>query len=84
MVSENNGNMRKERQNRSSNFLISIHHQENHSWQGVIEWLDTGKKVHFRSELELLNLINMAVHTEQSESGKFRSWEDSQKLFSVR
>lgn len=72
-----------EKQNRS-NFLISIHHQENHSWQGVIEWLDTGKKVHFRSELEMLNLIGMAVQSEQDKNSKFRTWEESQKLVSVR
>ncbi|HAS73232.1 MAG TPA: hypothetical protein DCS67_03715 [Clostridiales bacterium UBA8960] len=75
--------MVKDNYNRS-NFLISIHHQENHSWQGVIEWLDTGKKVHFRSELELLNLINMAVQGEQEHSKKFRDWDETQKLVSVR
>ena len=68
----------------SSNFLISIHHQENHSWQGVIEWLDTGKKIHFRSELEMLNLISMAVQSQQDESNQLRSWKESQKLFSVK
>lgn len=83
MVGENRGNKKKGQNNRS-NFLISIHHQENHSWQGVIEWLDTGRKVHFRSELELLNLISMATQDGQSEGSRFRSWEDSQKLVSVR
>lgn len=63
-----------------SNFLITIHHQENHSWQGVLEWLDTGKKIHFRSELEMLNLIHEAVQSSQSEEPSIRSWDDARKI----
>ena len=63
-----------------SNFLISILHQENHSYQGVIEWLDTGKKVHFRSELELMNLIHNAVQATSVNENPMRSWEDERKI----
>ena len=63
-----------------TNFLISIHHQENHSWQGLIQWLDTGQKVHFRSELEMMNLISKAVQTGCTEAEELRSWEDEQKI----
>jgi len=59
-----------------SNFLISIYHQENHSYQGTIQWLDTGKILHFRSELELLNLIHEAVVI-QTESNEMRTWSDA-------
>lgn len=54
-----------------TNFLVSIYHQENHSWQGVIQWLDTGQKVHFRSELEMLLLMQEAAGTTSDEQ---RSW----------
>lgn len=63
-----------------SNFLISIHHQENQSWQGAIEWLDTGAKVHFRSVFEMLSLIDKAIlfNTEADQShrdwGEFKSY----------
>lgn len=57
------------------NFLITIHHQENHSWQGTIQWIDTNRKQHFRSELELMNLINEAVNKSQKEQQNFRTWE---------
>lgn len=67
-----------------NNFIISIYYQENHSWQGVVQWLDTGKKVHFRSELELMNLIHTAVLATQSETGDFRTWADDEALKSVR
>ncbi len=66
-----------------TNFLIAIHHHENHSWQGSIQWLDTGQKVHFRSELEMLTLMNQAVQTGCTETEKLRSWEDEQKLQAV-
>ncbi len=66
--------------NMSTNFLISIHHQENHSWQGSIQWLDTGKKLHFRSELELLNLMNQAVQMNQIKEESNRNWEEDKKI----
>ena len=65
------------------NFLITIHHQENHSWQGIIEWLDTGKKVHFRSELELMQLLHEATQTTQKEAGSFRTWDDAKSWVSA-
>ena len=62
--------------NFGTNFLVTIHQQENHSWQGVIEWLDTGKKVHFRSELEMLNLISSAVAAQSKVAEPTRNWTD--------
>lgn len=63
-----------------SNFLITIHQQENHSWQGVLEWLDSGKKIHFRSELEMLSLMQQAVQSTQKEESTLRSWDDARKI----
>ncbi len=59
--------------------MVSIYHQENHSWQGSIQWLDTGKKIHFRSELELMNLMHSALQTSQSSEDTLRDWEEEQK-----
>ena len=64
----------------ATNFLVTIHHQDNHSWQGVIEWLDSGKKLHFRSELELLMLMQSAVQSEEREQTPLRSWDDVRKM----
>lgn len=69
--------------NFGTNFLVSIHHQENHSWQGVIEWLDTGKKIHFRSELELMNLIHDAVQVSNVVEEPNRTWKDARKMNAV-
>ena len=68
------------RSNNKTNFLITIHQQEYHSWQGVIEWLDTGKKVHFRSELELMNLIHDAVQTTKASEEPLRTWNEDRQL----
>lgn len=62
-----------------TNFLVSIYHQENHSWQGCIQWIDTGKKIHFRSELELMNLMHQAVQESQGDGQEHRTWDDEQQ-----
>lgn len=62
-----------------TNFLVSIYHQENFSWQGSIQWLDTGKKVHFRSEMELMNLMHEALQVDQDGEETLRNWEDDNK-----
>ncbi len=72
MISKNN--------NRSSNingsnFLITVYNQENHSYQGVIEWLDTGKKLSFRSELEMSHLIRKALETTSQDDNSLRNWD---------
>ncbi len=57
-----------------TNFLVSIYHQDNHSWQGSIQWLDTGEKLHFRSELEMINLMSRAIQKIEREEEPLRDW----------
>ncbi len=68
---------------KSTNFLVSIYHQENQSWQGSIQWLDTGKKVHFRSQLELLNLMNGAVVASSDEGEDLRDWDQGSDIIAI-
>lgn len=42
-------------------FVIKIVDDQNESWQGYILWLEEQKKQHFRSALEMLNLIQTAL-----------------------
>jgi len=65
---------------KGTNFLITIHHTENYSYQGVIQWLDTGEKLHFRSELELMTLIHSAVSTQTEEDRSLRDWGQSKHI----
>ncbi|MDN5351823.1 MAG: hypothetical protein PWQ12_742 [Clostridiales bacterium] len=67
-----------------SNFLVSVQHTENHSWQGYIQWLDTGRKIHFRSELEMLTLMQEAVQRSQPSETPFRSWDDDQRIYMMK
>ena len=62
--------------NSSSNFLVSIQHTENHSWQGSIQWLDSGEKIHFRSELEMMMLMNQAVLMQGQQANDSREWSE--------
>ncbi len=54
-------------------FIIDIYFTEHGSWQGCLEWLGTRQKVHFRSELEMIKLIDEAVR------GEHRHWDSSKK-----
>lgn len=61
------------------NFLVFIQRMDSFSIQGVIEWLDTGKKAHFRSGLELLSLMESAF-SEASGSNRMRSWNENKQI----
>ena len=42
-------------------FLVHIVENQNATWQGDVTWLDEEKKESFRSLLELIKLMDMAV-----------------------
>lgn len=65
---------------KSTNFLVTIHHQENYSFQGVIEWLDSGEKIHFRSALELMHLMEQATMKNAEHEARMRSWSNTNTL----
>lgn len=53
-------------------FLIEVIDQQNASWQGAVNWINTGKKENFRSALELIRLIDSALEEEKKETGAKR------------
>ena len=63
-----------------TNFLVSIYGHENMSLQGMIQWLDTGKKIHFRSTTELLALMEEAVYASISGEADKRTWKDTKHI----
>jgi alpha-D-ribose 1-methylphosphonate 5-triphosphate synthase subunit PhnI len=65
---------------KGTNFLVTILHTENHSYQGVIQWLDTGEKIHFRSELELITLIRSAVSRHTEDDQCLRDWGQAKNI----
>ena len=49
-------------------FVVEVIDQQNASWQGSVNWINTGKKENFRSALELIRLIDSALLSEQKDS----------------
>jgi len=43
-------------------FIIHILARQNASWQGILEWLDGRPRQIFKSELELVRLLNSELH----------------------
>ena len=53
-----------------STFLVKIKYRQNSSWQGSVQWVETGKTQNFKSCLELMRLMDTAVisHSEVPET----------------
>ena len=65
-----------------SQFLVNVRYQQNHSWQGSIQRLDTGETINFRSALELMTLMEAAVKQQGDRhlpETSMRSWETEEK-----
>ena len=57
-----------------STFVIHVKFRQNGSWQGEIKWVNQNKVQHFRSSLEMIKLMDMAVSSEFGEDVKIE-WE---------
>ena len=51
-------------------FVIEVIDQQNASWQGSVNWINTGKKENFRSALELIRLIDSALEEDRKAEEK--------------
>ncbi|MCL1858670.1 MAG: hypothetical protein FWF92_05495 [Oscillospiraceae bacterium] len=54
--------------NSESSFLVKIKYRQNSSWQGTVQWIETGKIQNFKSCLELIRLMDIAVNSENLEN----------------
>ncbi len=45
----------------NNTFIINVTHRQNETWQGSVTWADERKTEYFRSELELLKLMEEAM-----------------------
>ena len=43
-------------------FIIKIDHCQNETWQGKVVWADEDTTEHFRSALEVLQLLDEAIN----------------------
>lgn len=42
-------------------FMVNVLRRQNATWQGTVQWLEGGKKQHFRSMLELVRLMEEVI-----------------------
>ena len=56
-----NANANKDLINSEKSFLVKIKYRQNSSWQGTVQWIETGKTQNFKSCLELIRLMDIAV-----------------------
>jgi len=66
----------KNQKNTDNSFLVKIKYRQNSSWQGTVQWVETGKTQNFKSCLELIRLMDIAVNSnknkdENEENGGF-------------
>ena len=64
-------------------FYLDIRYHQHHSWQGTIQRLDSGETIPFRSEMELLSLMEEAVKQQlkqDEDQRRFRSWKTSKEV----
>ena len=59
-------------------FMIRLNMRQNATWQGELYWINTNRRVHFRSMLEMINLMQeaMEISGEPKPEYTFRSWHD--------
>ncbi len=53
-----------EQRGKEATFVIRVKFRQHSSWQGEITWVDGQKKEYFRSALELIKLMDSALHTQ--------------------
>lgn len=55
----------REDKNQPSTFVVELQYCQNATWQGSIRWVEAGKSAHFRSEYEMLRLMDEASRMDQ-------------------
>ena len=57
-------------------FIIEVTDQANASWQGRVTWVNGKQKQHFRSTLELIKMIDVALETDTIEIESFKKQQE--------
>jgi len=60
--------------NFENTFLVKIKYRQNSSWQGSVQWVEGGKTQNFKSCLELMRLMDLAVISSEGENSEI-GWE---------
>ncbi|MBQ2911201.1 MAG: hypothetical protein IJE55_02820 [Clostridia bacterium] len=58
-----------EPQGDKATFIVQVQFRQNATWQGTVQWVEKGVTQRFRSELELMKLMN-----EAADNGELAKW----------
>ncbi len=58
-----------EQRGEKATFVVRVTHRQNSSWQGEVTWVEQQRKERFRSVLELVKLMDSALHAEEENMG---------------
>ena len=50
---------------KEATFVVRVNKCENGSWQGQVTWADRDEKINFRSAMELINIMDAALDSEE-------------------
>jgi hypothetical protein len=66
-------------------FMIRLNLRQNATWQGELYWVNADRRIHFRSLLEMVNLMQeaMEISGEPQAESAFRSWYDESTIEST-
>ncbi|SDY99892.1 hypothetical protein [Tindallia californiensis] len=62
-------------------FIIDIRYLQNYSWQGSLQRLDTGEKIHFRSHRELILLMESVLEQHEKTEDRNETLRQWKKTF---
>lgn len=54
-----------EQRGEKATFVVRVMYRQNSSWQGEVTWVEQQRKERFRSALELVKLLDSALHMEE-------------------
>ncbi|MCR5416945.1 MAG: hypothetical protein K6E79_09125 [Pseudobutyrivibrio sp.] len=50
---------------KEATFVVHVNKCDNSSWQGQVTWADNDEKINFRSAMELINIMDAALESEE-------------------
>lgn len=57
-------------------FIVNIKNSQNHTWQGIVKWVERQEEIPFRSAIELIKLMDSALEiSDEENSGEYlKKW----------
>lgn len=56
---------------KKATFIVNVQFRQNATWQGTIRWVEKQKTQRFRSELEMIKLMDEAIDRDEADTVKW-------------